>query len=532
MDRGGGRAGAWLKSAGLPGIDETHPMPVSLLQSTRRDFLAALSAGLSLLAVPRALASQAAFSPQVVIEEAAALARRDFTPPERIPEALSRLDYSTYRGIRFRKSEAIWATAPSRFSVELFAPGFLYNEGVDLFLVEEGVALPVAASAATFETPTPEIAALLDRVRRFAGFRVHYPINRDDYADEFIVFQGASYFRAVSRDQRYGLSVRGLAVDVAEPGGEEFPTFRRFWIERPQKGASHVVVHALLDSPSLTGAYHFTVRPGDPTTMDVEATLFPRRTVEHVGLGALTSMFMHGPMDMDSRPDHRPAVHDSLGLAMLTGRGERIWRPLANPRALQIAAFVDQSPKGFGLIQRERSFEAFQDLEARYELRPSAWVRPVGDWGRGHVVLVEIPSDSEANDNIVAYWRPAEPLLEGETYAYSWQVSFPDDVPPPPGLARVIRSAQGMAFESDEREIVIDYAPVPGLDPAGLSLDVTCAPGVLRQATVHVNEITGGLRAAVRFDPSGQPLSEIRVQPKRDDVPVGETWLYRWTAEG
>ncbi|MEC9345179.1 MAG: glucan biosynthesis protein G [Pseudomonadota bacterium] len=506
-------------------------------RTSRRRFVSGAAASLALLAARGAAGQNSLpaegipFSPQDVIEAAATLARSEYQPPAPMPAELSRIDQQTYRAIHFRKSEAIWSASTTRFSVELFAPGYIYTQGVDIHLVQDGMARRVAATPQTFETTNADVARLLETIGRFAGFRIHYPINSDDYADEFLVFRGASYFRGVSKHQRYGLSARGLAIDVAEPRGEEFPAFRSFWIERPQKGASHIVVHALLDSPGVTGAYLFTVRPGEPTTMDVEATLFPRRPLDHVGIGTLSSMFMHGPMDMNGRADWRPEVHDSLGLAMHTGWGERIWRPLSNPRVLQISGFVDESPKGFGLIQRERRFDAFQDLGARFDLRPSAWIRPLGDWGKGHVVLVEIPSESEANDNIIAYWRPAETMKPGNTYAIGWQISF-DAAPPTAGIAPVIRSSQGLAFESSDRVVVIDYAPMQGVDPASVTLNVQCEPGRLVSATVETNDMTGGLRAAVRFDPANQPMSEIRVEPKRDDRPVGETFLYRWTAGG
>lgn len=482
-----------------------------------------------MLAGPRWVVADANFSPEEVERAAAALAGQSYEPPGQVPEGLSNLDYNTYRQIRFRKSQAIWAQNPSRFTLELFAPGYLYKEGVDLFLVEDGVAAALVANADTFETPSAHIAQLLDEVRRFAGFRVHYPLNRADYQDEFLVFLGASYFRAVSKGQRYGLSARGLAIDVAEPTGEEFPTFRRFWIERPQKGASHIVIHALLDSPSVAGAYHFTVRAGDPTSMDIEATLYPREALNHIGIGTLTSMFMHGPMDMEARPDYRPAVHDSHALAMHNSRGEHIWRPLSNPGTLQVSAFVDENPHGFGLVQRQRQFDAYQDLDDHYELRPSAWVTPLSEWGRGHVVLVEIPSDSKDNDNIIAYWRPAQPLEAGKSYKFAWQISLPEDCPLPETLARVTRSAYGLASGAPHRQVMIDYAPLAGVDPDKVKLEVECQPGEIIRANARPNRITGGLRVAVRFDTQDHPASEIRVQPKYDERPVGETWLYRWT---
>ena len=217
------------------------------------------------------------------------------------------------------------------------------------------------------DRPVPDVKT---RNLGFAGFRIHGPINRPDYFDEIGVFLGASYFRAVAKDQTYGLSARGLSLNTADPKGEEFPIFRSFWVERPAKGANSIVVHALLDSESAAAAYRFTIRPGETTVYDVEAALFPRVQIEQIGLATLTSMFFFAPNDRGGVDDFRPAVHDSDGLAIQNGRGEQIWRPLNNPADLQVSAFVDNNPRGFGLMQRQRDFRAYEDLEARYEKPP------------------------------------------------------------------------------------------------------------------------------------------------------------------
>ncbi len=226
----------------------------------------------------------------------------------------------------------------------------------------------------------------------FAGFRVHAPINRPDYYDEVCVFLGASYFRAVAKGQVYGLSARGLAIGTGDPRGEEFARFRAFWLERPQPGVNALVIHALLDSKSTTGAYRFTVRPGEETVFDVESVLYPRVDIAEPAIAPLTGMFFFDANDRIGVDDYRPAAHDSEGLSLWTGRNEQIWRPLANPRDLQFSAFVDTNPHGFGLLQRKRAFADYQDLEVSYEKRPSLWIEPIGDWGQGAVDLVEIPT--------------------------------------------------------------------------------------------------------------------------------------------
>lgn len=471
------------------------------------------------------------FSRKSVIEQAQLLAQQPFVAPAQAPESLAKLDYSAYRKINYQEDAAVWGGSPTQFSVQLFAPGYLYRNLVDIDLVENRKSRPLVVSEDSFRTPDPELARLLAEIGKYAGIRLHYPLNTPDYADEFLVFQGASYFRGVSKGQLYGLSARGLAIDVAGPQGEEHPVFRKFWLERPSSSHESMVVHALLDSRRVTGAYRFGIYPGSPLRMDIEVTLFPRDDIEHIGMAPLTSMFMHGPMDHADLPDYRPAVHDSGGLAIKRSNGERIWRPLANPRRLQISAFIDENPAGFGLVQRHRDFGYFQDLEARYERRPSAWVQPLGEWGKGHVQLVEIPSDSEGNDNIVAYWRPAQGLKKGEAFSYAYRLTWPDDVPPGPDVGRVVRSASGQKLFSDLQEVMIDYGGLPREDIEHSVVNATISSGRIVEARVQANPAIDGARVFLSLETDNSATAEIRVDLKRDDEPLAETWLYRWLNE-
>lgn len=479
---------------------------------------------------PDAIAGER-FSRNSVIEMARLLSQQPFVAPTRAPKALANLDYSEYRKINYQQDAAIWGGSPTRFSVQLFAPGYLYRELVDIDVVENGKSRPLQVSADSFHAPDPELANLLAEIGKYAGFRLHYPLNRADYADEFLVFQGASYFRGVSAGQAYGLSARGLAIDVAGPRGEEYPIFRRFWLERPSSSHESMVVHALLDSRRVTGAFRFGIYPGAPLRMDVEVTLFPREDIAHIGMAPLTSMFMHGPLDHADVPDYRPAVHDSEGLAIRRSNGERIWRPLANPRELQISAFIDDNPAGFGLVQRQRDFEHYQDLEAQYERRPSAWVQPLGDWGKGHVQLVEIPSDSEGNDNIVAYWRPERGLRKGEAFAYAYRLTWPGDVSPGPNLAGVVRSAGGRKLFSDLQEVMIDYGDLAVEDLEDIVAQAAINPGRIVESRVQANPAVNGVRVFLSLETDGPGTAEIRVDLKRGDEPLAETWLYRWLNE-
>lgn len=479
------------------------------------------------------------FSPSLVRSRARDLAAQPYeAPPIAVPDPIANLTYDQYRDIRYRPDAAIWQGEHLPAEVQMFHLGHVYGEPVLLNLVSEGTSRHVHFSPDLFSygplVPLPIPAEDIG----FSGFRLHGPLNRSDYNDEFAVFQGASYFRAIGAGQAYGLSARGLSIMTAEPEGEEFPAFREFWIEKPRPGASSVVIHALLDSPSTTGAYRFTIRPGADTVIDVEAALYPRRDIDKVGLAPLTSMFYFGPQDRRGIDDFRPAVHDSDGLLIRNGRGEWLWRPLINPARLQISAFLDEHPQGFGLMQRDREFDAYQDLEARYEQRPGLWVEPIGDWGEGSVMLVEIPTESEIHDNVVAFWRPRDPLKAGEDQLFTYRLTWCAEVPSESGLARVTGTrvggpaANGAEAPSDRRWIVVDFAggPLESLDPDDQPVpDVSASGGKLVPGTIQLNPETGGRRVAFGLDPGGETGIDLRCALMRDGSRISEVWVFRWS---
>ncbi|MGP9822029.1 glucan biosynthesis protein [Salinarimonas sp. NSM] len=524
-----------------------------LLVSVSRRSVLALAAALALAPRPgspgRALAAALAegaehwgapepFRPALVRERAQALAAAPWVPPPQdLPETLAGLDYDQYRDIRFRPESAIWAGGESPFQLQLFHLGFGYREPVAIRVVDGGTSRKLIFDPAMFsygplvEDPPTDIEDL-----GFSGFRIHAPVNRDDYLDEFAVFQGASYFRAVAKGQAYGLSARGLAVATADPAGEEFPTFREFWIETPAPDADTIVVHALLDSPSTTGAYRFSLRPGASTVIEVEAVLYPRAEIATVGVAPLTSMYYFSGHDRVGIDDFRGAVHDSDGLLMWNGQGEWLWRPILNPRTLQIATFLDSKPHGFGLMQRERDLGVYQDLEADYHRRPSLWVEPIGDWGEGAVVLVEIPTDAEVHDNIVAFWRPRLPLAAGVPFQIAYRLHWRGEPPVQHGLAKVRRTLSGLSevgrpqAERDKRVFVVDFAG-EGLVQEGelpVTAEVSASAGVLSPPVVKTDPDLGGVRVAIELDPQGASVSELRCTLVRDGAIVSETWLYRW----
>ncbi|MGO4220905.1 glucan biosynthesis protein [Lysobacter sp. TAF61] len=498
---------------------------------------------LSLLSVAgsRAMAAPAAATPfdaDTVASLARALAARPFVPQgKQLPASLEKIGYDQYRGIRFNPAQALWRGQSLPFQAQFFHRGFFFRDRVDIYAVAGGTATPVVYRPEQFTfdgTAAPKETDL-----GYAGFRLHSPINRPEYFDEICAFLGASYFRAVAKGQAYGLSARGLALKTGAPAGEEFPVFRSFWLEQPAPGADHAVVHALLDSPSVAGAYRFVIRPGAETVFDVSVRLFPRVALDQVGIAPLTSMFQFDSNDRVGIDDYRPAVHDSDGLALVNGKGEQVWRPLQNPSVLQESAFEDVNPRGFGLMQRKRAFADYADSEAHYEKRPSLWIEPQGEWGAGAVHLFELPTADEFHDNIVGFWRPAQALAAGKEHRFDYRMHWCDQHAWLPQLATVTRTRIGAAAAAEAdakrgaRLVVIDFAGgrLQGLaDGALVRADVTTNKGKVAHVTAHPNPGADGWRLAFELQPGAERSIELRAVLGDQSGPLTETWLYRWTA--
>ncbi|MGK7651085.1 MULTISPECIES: glucan biosynthesis protein [unclassified Roseovarius] len=503
---------------------------------SRRGLLGGVAASALSSALPRLAAATdgpLAFSRDMIVEKARALSRSDFTPRDTVPEDWRALSYDQYRDIRFPIEHALWADTDRSYNIDFFAPGLYFPRATKVSAVEDGTVRPVPFDLAMFDKGdlVPDLTKTAESLG-FSGIRLRTDLGHPEYKTEFCVFQGASYFRAIGIGQTYGLSGRGLALRTADPEGEEFPEFIEFWLEAPGPDQANMVVHALMDSPSVTGAYRFDIAPGPASVMEVEATLFPRVELDHVGLGPLTSMFLFDQTNRNQFDDFRPAVHDNDGLLMLNGNGEVIWRPLANPSQLQVSSFVDTNPRGFGLMQRARKLSDFADLEALYHNRPGLWVEPKGDWGRGAVTLVEIPTREEIYDNIVAYWRPADPMPAGQQVDLSYRLTWAAEAPVQRDVPRVLNTAMGKRAFGEGRVVVIDFEDSPLFDDGPDEIDmhihsphVEVSDGVLQR-----NPATGGLRLAFNFDPGERGHVELRAQLRKDGQDASEVWLYRWTA--
>jgi periplasmic glucans biosynthesis protein len=481
-----------------------------------------------------------------VAREAAQLAARPFEPAPPLPARLAALEYDEYRRIRFLPARALWRDKNTPFQMHFFPLGRSAVQPLRLHEIVDGKAKPLPVKAADFDfagvLPTP---APGDTVP-VAGWRLMHPLNKPKQKDEVIVFLGASYFRALGRGQLYGASARGLAIDPVGGRGEEFPSFTAYWFETPKARDKSFVVYALLDGPSVVGAFRFVVTPGATTVVDTKARFILRTPVSTFAVAPLTSMFLHAENQPAAHEDFRPEVHDSDGLLVHSGDGEWIWRPLTHPKAPFVSSFAAQSPRGFGLMQRDRAFTSYEDIEARYDARPSVWVEPVGDWGAGRVELLQLPIPDETHDNIVAYWVASQAPKVGEPVDLSWRLHWRSthveqraSDASKVDLARVAQSRRGYGWQRERagperQKYVVDFvgAALPRQASEGSKDAIKAvASGNPNVRIVRVNAyphpVSGGWRATIEFDrlDARQPV-ELRLALTQSGRPVSETWAY------
>lgn len=524
-----------------------HDVNSSLLQtfarrSTRSVSTALLAVGLLLGACAGPARAQAVFDFDSLAEQARSLAASPYrAPPATANRALTALSYDDYRDIRFRPDAAWGHDQALPFELQFFHVGRGYTRPVRVHELVAGRERPLVVPRSAFSYGRATAAMAGQSQAEVAGFRVHTALNRPDYKDEVIVFQGASYLRAVGAGQHYGLSARGIAIDTVGGSGEEFPSFEAFWIERPAADAKALTVYALLNGPRVSGAYRFVIRPGSPaqptTEVDVQARIYLRGTVATLGLAPLTSMFLGGenqPEPLQALGDFRPEVHDSDGLQIASSDGEWLWRPLINPPRSFTTSFALKGLRGFGLMQRDRGFASYEDPEARYDRRPSVWIEPRGDWGAGRVELMQFNTPDETNDNVVAYWVPASLPARGTPLSLAYTMRWQGEAQqrPPAGWVQQTRSGRSHAEpQRGELQFNVDFAG-PALaalaDDAPPSAVVTTGDNArILLANVYRHPVTQGWRMTLkvqRTDPA-QPL-ELRAYLRRGTDVLTETWTY------
>jgi glucans biosynthesis protein len=511
----------------------------------RRSFLTAAVGGFLGSRLTPALVAPAAaqedapapFTFDSVIARAREMAGEPFTRPlMKLTPPFADLTYDQFRAIRFRDDKRLFTDDNRGFQMEMMPPGFSFQDKIEINLVRGGQVEPIGFSTEYFAFhpdyfPFPDGRAPdgLDGDVGFSGLRFRHPVNRPGVWDEVAVFQGASYFRAVARDTYYGLSARGLAIGTGGPGPEEFPIFSAFWVHEPQPGDTALRLSTLLDSDSVSGAFDFSLVPGAETVMQIRSVLFPRREITTIGIAPLTSMYFFGPESRAGIDDFRDAVHDSDGLRMVNGSGERLWRPLRNPSSVQTSAFADENPRSFGLVQRARDFEHYQDAEAHYEQRPSAWIEPGEGWGRGAVMLVEIPSGDEFADNIVAFWRPEAPLAAESEHRFSYRLTWAAEQPERQPIARVRATRSGLSIlDARERVFVVDF-DLGMIEFGSIEPRLVASAGAVKGLSVDRLPEGNGARIGFHFVAGDAPAAEFRLWLDSKGTRASEIWLYRWS---
>lgn len=469
-------------------------------------------------------------------------------PQSPSPEILQRIDYDAHGKIRFKPEMALWANGPSAWPVTFFHLGRYFQKPVRMHVVDGGQAREILYDDSYFEMPADSPAKQLPTGAGFAGFRFQesrtgHPGRKGETLDwkknDWVAFLGASYFRAIGELYQYGLSARGLAIDPAVAGKpEEFPDFTHVWLETPEPGAEYVVVNALLSGPSVAGAYRFRMHRGKGVTMEIETALHLRRDVDRLCIAPLTSMYWYSETAKPTAVDWRPEVHDSDGLALWTGAGERAWRPLNNPPRTTASAFGDENPRGFGLMQRDRQVDHYLD-GVFYERRPSAWVEPVGDWGKGAVQLIEIPTDDEIHDNIVATWVPQAPAKAGNAYEFAYKLHWLADEPYPTQLGRVVATRLGNGGQPGTvrprgvRKFMVEFLG-PALEkiPFGVKPEVVLwsSRGTFSYVFAEAvpDDVAGHWRAQFDLSVEGGEPVEMRCYLKAAETVLTETWMYQY----
>lgn len=522
------------------------PLPMN---ESRRSLLRAALASAAFSGLPGlALAGQGkglrfgaptSFSFQWLRKKAMTMAQRPYEPVAPTnPELLHEIDYDAYQKIAFRDGHALWRDDPGKLPATFFHLGRYFQQPVAMHVVTDATARKIHFDPTLFRYQDDALADRLPEDLGFAGFRVHNPPGTPG---DWLAFLGASYFRCAGPGNQYGLSARGIAIDTEVPGKpEQFPRFRAFWLEQRGDTPGNVRVYALLDGQSVTGAYRFDChRNGGAAQMDVHAELFQRESIDRLGIAPLTSMYWYSETNHRQSSDWRPEIHDSDGLALWTGAGERIWRPLNAPPVVQTNSFVDDAPKGFGLLQRDRDFDHYQDDGVFYNRRPSLWVEPQGDWGKGAVILIEIPTNDETEDNIVAMWSPAAAARAGKAWSLNYRLHWVSEEPYPPSLARVIATRIGRSGvpgqhaerAPDGRKFVIDFRGGPLAEMAqryDLEVVVECARG--ESGNAHALKVvdTDYWRASFDYFPEGDEAVNLRCHLKLDGKPLTETWTYQY----
>ncbi len=470
------------------------------------------------------------FSFDNVIDKAQDLASEAYVQQKPSSQDNRSLTYDQYRSIRFKRTQAISVASDSSFKFEVLPAGYRFTNTINVYLVKNGVPVKFIPDSDMFENDSKTSISKGTKIP-VSGLRILSTINSPDLLDEFLVFQGASYFRAVPKKGQYGLSARGIVVHPTRKKSEEFPVFTDFWIQQSASDKKSITIYALMNGPSETGAYQFIVEAGSDTQVKIKAVVFARTELAHPGIAPLTSMFFFDSSNKYRIDDFRNGVHDSDGYWIKTADNECLWRQLINPNQVEYSSFTNKKPQAFGLLQRNRNMSDYQDFEAEYEKRPDAWIEPGKDWPEGTADLLEIPTDSETNDNIVTFWNVKKVLHPKDSLSFSyilhWTLGLPQIFAEP---AKVLATRSGAAFSQmeGERTFIIDFSD-PGVSIDKLTSSITCSKGKIIASHIEYNPLTKGVRLSFNLYQKKDQTSELRGLLLYKGKPVTETWLYRWS---
>ena len=447
------------------------------------------------------------------------------------------LKYADHRKIKFRRERSVWATENRGFQLEFFHPGWVFPKAVGFHEIASDATRLIEWNSAFFDYRDLAVPEGTPHPEGFAGFRILSPLNAPERLDELAVFLGSSYFRALAPGLGFGTSARGLALNPMRPQGEEFPDFVEWWIERPEPGAREIRAWALLDSPSVAGAYQFRIQPGRGTVMEIEMELTFRQDVELIGIAPFSSMMWYSEFTQPKPLDFRPEVHDSDGLLIHFGEMEAAWRPLDTGKTARHSVFAADKFYGFGLAQRDRDFRNYQDLEANFQQRPSVWVEPVGTWPEGRINLIETPGDRDGSDNVVCFWEPKDKPKPGAPLRLAYRIQWLPEISVA-GLSKVIESRRSQHSYPAAEKRQDDFLYVVDFSPPANPVDDETSPELLVEVdttarlldkTLQRNPNTGGWRATftVQIDDAA-PASELACRLLKAGRPISERWTAQW----
>ena len=487
-----------------------------------------------------------------VAKKAEQRARKPFHSPRAdLPDVLraDKLDYDKYREIEFRHDKALWASEGLPFRLEFFHPGYLYQEPVHLYEFTLTHVQPIRFVQDFFNYRALTIQNQIPADTGYAGFKVLYPLNRPEQFDELGAFLGASYFRLLGKGQHYGQSARGLALDCGETDRpEEFPLFTDWWVGKPHKEDDELRFYAILDSVSCVGAFGFLIRPGETTVADIDAILYFReetsahptgtqwKAFKTVGLAPLTSMFWFGEASERKFQDYRRAVHDTDGLLIRMENGEVLWRPLVNPAEMRHQRFAAKNIRGFGLMQRARDFADYQDLFNLYHQVPSVWVEPHGQWGEGDVNLVELSTQYEGLDNIVAFWDPKDKPQPMQPYRFAYTLYWSGENDPKLSPNKVLATHIGAdSKDAQAHQFAIDFggpklSALPANTPPQAISSCSENADIVESQVFH-NPFNNTWRVMLKLKPKPDNKStvDLRCTLKKGEEILSETWTYLWS---